>query len=505
MPIISLSFSTPRHGLQSVGKSTQLTKVELYIICCLQEYDIVGKQNQDARGRKSASARHQQHSTYSFYNNDNDTGSSDGSESEYEAVGEDFEDVEEQLHEPGTRIQQATFENETEAQRRKERRHEKRAREREGDQRHRAGLPRHYLLVDPISQLPYGCGVGAWTKEMKLLSRKLDPAIGVINKQPHDALLEIADWIQHTWEYQHPLKWEFLKATIARGVSLRRAELWKKIRMNDPKPDDVSDRTWRSLKRELQNPATIKKQEDCSRANASRMNFGRTGPSGEVGVRARLRKRLRRSPDPEEVQLEMSRDKGYGGRSKKQKVQDNVMHDTDSALMLPFQVASVSDTCKDTNEERSNDEEYHTTARGSEDANQYMSANRAPPATLNTGSGGGNNISTEDLSSNPIVMKLLERIAALEGRQSSGSVTGTTMGPVGVQVPEASNIHEKNLQINAPREEVSNVQYRCSVSCLFNHFSKRVDSLTILCLLFEVRVMRLYKTSSWIESSKILK
>ena len=257
--------------------------------------------------------------------------------------------------------------------------------------------------MEPISQIPYGCGVGDRTKELKLLWRKLDPAIGVINKQPHSALLEIADWIQHTWEYQHPIKWEFVKATIARGVTLRRAELWKKIRMNGPKPDDVSDHTWRSLKRELQNPATLKKQENCSKANASRVNFGRTGPSGEVGVRARLRKRLRRSPDPEEVQLEMSRDKGYGGRSKKNKVQDNVMHDNDRILTLPFQGGSVSDACRDTNEERSDDEEYHAAAGGSGDPSQHISANRAPTATFNTGSGGENNISAAaDLASNPL-------------------------------------------------------------------------------------------------------
>ena len=103
-------------------------------------------------------------------------------------------------------------------------------------------------------------------------------------------------------------------------MSLRRSELWKKIRQDEPKPEDVSDRTWRSLAKELENPATIRKAEACSRPMQARLNFGRTGPSGEVGVRERLRNRFRRSPDPDEVQFEMVRDKGYGGRSKRNKL-----------------------------------------------------------------------------------------------------------------------------------------------------------------------------------------
>lgn len=121
-----------------------------------------------------------------------------------------------------------------------------------------------------------------------LLSRKLDPAIGNINRQPESMVKEIADWIQHIWEYSGPIKDNYVKEVIARGVTLRRSELWKKIRLEEPKPDDVSDWTWRSLARQLESPATIRKSESCSRANASRVNFGTTGPSGEVGVGERL-------------------------------------------------------------------------------------------------------------------------------------------------------------------------------------------------------------------------
>ena len=142
---------------------------------------------------------------------------------------------------------------------------------------------------------------------------------------------EIAEWIQHMWEYSGPIKDKYVKEVIAQGVTLRRFELWRKIRLEDPKPEDVSDRTWRSLARQLESPATIRKAEICSRANASRVNFGRTGPSGEVGVRERLRRQLKRSPEPEEVRFEMARNKGYSGRSKRNMNSDNIMHGSRNA------------------------------------------------------------------------------------------------------------------------------------------------------------------------------
>ena len=77
-----------------------------------------------------------------------------------------------------------------------------------------------------------------------LLSRDLDPAIGNINKQPKVAVKEIAEWIQHIWEYSRPIKWEFVKEVIARRVSLRRSELWNRICMGEDKPDGMNDRTW---------------------------------------------------------------------------------------------------------------------------------------------------------------------------------------------------------------------------------------------------------------------
>ena len=109
-----------------------------------------------------------------------------------------------------------------------------------------------------------------------LLSRKLDSAIGCIRNQLATMVKEIAEWIQHTWEYSSPIKEKFVLSVISRGVSLRRLELWRKITCGEPQLKDVSERTWRSWARELDNLDTRRKSETCSRANASRMNFGRT-------------------------------------------------------------------------------------------------------------------------------------------------------------------------------------------------------------------------------------
>ena len=79
--------------------------------------------------------------------------------------------------------------------------HTKKAREREGDRRRREGKPHNYLLVDQYTGKPYRAGVSDWRKEVILLSKKLDPTIGQLNKQPQDVVKEIVEWIEQTWEY----------------------------------------------------------------------------------------------------------------------------------------------------------------------------------------------------------------------------------------------------------------------------------------------------------------
>ncbi|KAG0594908.1 hypothetical protein M758_UG121200 [Ceratodon purpureus] len=131
---------------------------------------------------------------YSFYNSDKeDTGSSDDSSENYE---EEIEDIGEQGVADAADLVDEDDNSVTEAEKRKDRRYAKKAREREGDRRRWEGKPRNYLLVNQYTGKPYGAGVTNWRKEVMLLYQKLDPAVGQINKQPPDAVKDITKWLR---------------------------------------------------------------------------------------------------------------------------------------------------------------------------------------------------------------------------------------------------------------------------------------------------------------------
>lgn len=286
--------------------------------------------------------------------------------------------------------------------------------EREGDRRRKDGLRRNYLLVDEYTHKPYGTGVGEWRKEIMLLSRILDPAIGNINRQPDGAVAEIAEWIEQTWEYSSPIKFEFVKEVVARGVALRRADIWNKIRNKQPKPENLSDRSWRSLEKQLRSPVTIQKSENCSKANAARINFGRTGPSGEVGVRERLRKRLRRSPEPEEIQREMSRNKGYGGRSRGNSKHLSVMHGSVERSSIGMPKMRMTEPFEQVQEKTTL---FWDCDGQEEDIGDKENREMCNIGGSDEGCGEGvlMNMPVEEISKHPLVLKLMQRLEALEG------------------------------------------------------------------------------------------
>ena len=374
-----------------------------------------------------------QQQTYSFYNSDDEgTGSSDDSSENYEeelepegegGADDETENVHEDLH------------GETEAEKRKERRIAKKVREREGDRRRKEGKPRNYLLVDQFSGKPYGAGVGDWRKEVKLLSKKLDPSIGQINKQPLDAVKEIAEWITQTWEYSNPMRFEVVKDVVARGVSLRRAELWKKIRYAEPKPEDVTDKAWKSLKKELHNPATQRKSLMCSKANANRVNFGRTGPSGEVGIRERLRRQFRRSPHPEEIQLEMSRDKGYGGQCKRKIIEAPSTHDRETSPPVSLVAMLINDCLNGENVEDTEDALAGSTS--SQEALHHVLQSQ-PVAPGHASSTQVNDLMDSEIACSPFVLNLMDRLAALENslRKKTAEVT-VLSGKNSLSIPDS--------------------------------------------------------------------
>lgn len=54
-------------------------------------------------------------------------------------------------------------------------------------------------------------------------------------------------------------------------------------------------------------------------ANSMRRTKGRTGPKGEMGIVEDLREHFGRSPDPDEIEDEMQRDKGYARASSRKR------------------------------------------------------------------------------------------------------------------------------------------------------------------------------------------
>lgn len=387
--------------------------------------------------------------TFSFYNNEDNDEQDNGSDDE---MAEDGEAIEEHRTSREVAYVETAREDvyKTETEKRKERRHAQVAREREGDRRHREGLPRNYMLIDKISGLPYGQGVTAWRKELHLLMRKLDPAVGNINHHPPYEVKEVMEWIEQTWKYSFPINEKFVKDVIARGVSLRRSSLWRRIRMGLPKPDDITDRTWRSLEKELQNPATMRKVKLCSLANASRTNFGRTGPLGEVGVRERLRKQLRRSPEPEEIAVEMTWDKGYGGRSKRHKVTDNVMHDSQNER-VDLGGEQLSHTSREPLEESPHNlagpgETSTTVGLQIEDGkNSTVAPNTDSLSRVLT-------LTDEDIARHPTFLKMMQRLEAPEGKKSQVTVDKQAMRE---EIDAADVIFEANpLQEDLVEEDI---------------------------------------------------
>lgn len=91
------------------------------------------------------------------------------------------------------------------------------------------------------------------------------------------------------------------------------------IRAGRPKPTGVDPDAWLRLVAVSKSENFKKKSAAMKYANSCWHNLGRTRPGGEIGVRESLKYKMGRSPDPEEIQAEMTRDKGYGGKKRKTK------------------------------------------------------------------------------------------------------------------------------------------------------------------------------------------
>ena len=93
----------------------------------------------------------------------------------------------------------------------------------------------------------------------------------------------------------------WLRARIGSALSSYRHELIKAIEAHEDRPQWVSQEIWSRLVTMSGTEKFKAKSEQMRYANACRKTKGRTGPIGVAGVTEKLRERLGRTPDPEEV------------------------------------------------------------------------------------------------------------------------------------------------------------------------------------------------------------
>ncbi|KAG0596399.1 hypothetical protein M758_UG250400 [Ceratodon purpureus] len=116
------------------------------------------------------------------------------------------------------------------------------------------------------------------------------------------------------YDYSADVNISWFRTRVENALSTYRHELIKMIQANEERPPWVKDSVWAKLQELKASDKFSLKSEHMRYVNSCRRTKGRTGPLGVVGITERLRQKLGRDPDPEEVQGEMVRDKGYSGR-----------------------------------------------------------------------------------------------------------------------------------------------------------------------------------------------
>lgn len=226
---------------------------------------------------------------------------------------------------------------------RRTRRQKQSARECQRLQRETEGKKPFYLTVD-IEGRPYGPGRQAWIADINKLAAGLDPSCTDIRKQAHGDICIFKDRLNEHFEYSADVSEHYLRGFIGKAVTRRRTDLIAFINKNGSRPANFDENIWKRLEMLATSEQREKRTKHGRYANACRRTLGRTGALGEEGIRERLHQLLGRSPDPDEVNQEMQRDKGYGklkvktaGEWKKQdhKHSDDVLHE-DGMKFQPF-------------------------------------------------------------------------------------------------------------------------------------------------------------------------
>lgn len=122
------------------------------------------------------------------------------------------------------------------------------------------------------------------------------------------------------FEYSGKLNDDHLQGMMGKAVTKRRGELIAYIKSDGKQPLNIDESIWHRLKKLANSKQRHEKSEQGRYANTCRKTLGRTRASRENSVREKLRTLLWRSLDPDEVEEEMQRYKGYGGQKQKKRI-----------------------------------------------------------------------------------------------------------------------------------------------------------------------------------------
>jgi hypothetical protein len=201
---------------------------------------------------------------------------------------------------------------------RRERKRRQVSREAEMERREKMGRKPHFLTVDDRGR-PYGLGAKSWRAELNKMCSALDPSVMDVRNQPHKPMMTLKKRLASKFEYSADIDDDWLRGEIGRGVSTRRFQLMEMIRNGDQIPPGFDIDIWYNLQKISDDPKYKEKSEAMRHANSMRRTKGRTGPKGEMGIVEDLREHFGRSPDPDEIEDEMQRDKGYAGASSRKR------------------------------------------------------------------------------------------------------------------------------------------------------------------------------------------
>jgi hypothetical protein len=159
--------------------------------------------------------------------------------------------------------------------------------------------------------------VTTWNSELSKLVRGLDPLYNDIRNQPYNKMETLQERLDGSFEYSGRLNRKWLRKKIGDKLKAYRYEIMELIQNGSDCPRWLDGDIWDRMVKFEQSDKFKEKSQQMRMAVTKRKSLGRTGPKGEAGVKAMLRKRFGRSLDPEDIQQEMDRDKDYRGRQRK--------------------------------------------------------------------------------------------------------------------------------------------------------------------------------------------